>query len=381
MVKAGGDVPDCLYGHVSIDDVRMQGVKIALTPTNGGISFAAEITGLDVPGHANYAVACVDGSSQLRVTASRIVVGGTLLVSPNGTNGFTTDLVDQNVVLEGFNLSASGIPGTIIDMIDMDSAIQSIVPFVAKLGMEPMLNQALGAMAGPKQLDVLGKQLTVQVAPSDILFDNDGALIGLDMAMLIGGAEKAKYVFTENGSPAIDSSQGFTIGLADDLANQMIAQAHALGLLKLSMPASGATFDSTDIEMSLPPMISADPSDGKLRVVLGDMLVTFVDHGTPIGKAALNATIDLAIEPAANGYAVALKLGKPNISVNVIGDNNTRMGDEDLEKATQFCLDAQIANISKLLVNIPIPSVAGLQMKNLSVGSDAGFVMVKGSFE
>ncbi|MBX3156721.1 MAG: hypothetical protein KF773_12015 [Deltaproteobacteria bacterium] len=380
MVKAGGG-PDCLYAHVAIDDVRMSNVAISLTPTHGGLKFGAEITGLDVPGHANYAVACVDGASQLRVTANRIVIGGTLLVSPNGRSGFTTDLVDQRVTLEGFHLSASGIPGTIIDMISMDRAIESIVPFVAKLGMEPMLNQALGALAGPKQLDVMGKRLTVEVSPSDIFFDPSGALVGMNMAMLIGGAEKAKYIYTENGTPAMDASKGFAIGLADDLANQMIAQAHALGLLKLGMPAQGATFNGTEIEMALPPMISADPADGKLRVVLGDMIVTYTDNGTPIGKAALNATIDLAIEPAANGYAVAVKLGKPTVAVNVLDLNQTRMSDEDLEKATQFALEGQIANISKLLVNIPIPSVAGLQMRNLSVGSDSGYVMVKGSFE
>jgi hypothetical protein len=44
-------------------------------------------------------------------------------------------------------------------------------------------------------------------------------------------------------------------------------------------------------------------------------------------------------------------------------------------------LSAQIASISKLLAGIPLPQVAGLQMRNLSVGADDGYVMVKGQLE
>ena len=38
--------------------------------------------------------------------------------------------------------------------------------------------------------------------------------------------------------------------------------------------------------MSVPPMISADPADGKMKVVLGDMTATFTNQGTPVAQAA-----------------------------------------------------------------------------------------------
>ena len=71
------------------------------------------------------------------------------------------------------------------------------------------------------------------------------------------------------------------------------------------------------------------------------------------------------------------------IEFNVLDDiaNDTRMSDKDLAAASEACLQAQIASLSKLLVNIPLPAVAGLQMRNLSVGADDGYVMVQGSFE
>ncbi len=375
--------PDCLYEQVFINDVKFSDISISLIPVQGGLSFRAQIDGLDVPGQARYAVACVDGSTNIRVTADRVVVSGTLLVSPNGMKGFSTNLVDQTVDLTNFQFNASGIPGTIVNMIDMRNAIQGIVAKGAELAMEPMMNTAMGALAGPKQLDVMGKQMNVEVEPSDISFDPSGALVTMNMKMLIGGSESANFIYTENGTPSFDPGNGFQLGLADDLANEMMAEAHSLGLLNLSMPAAGGTFDETAISMSMPPMISADPADGQMRIMLGDMIATFKNRGTPLAKAAINATIDLKIESAGNGYAVALKLGEPKIKFTVLDDiaNATRLEDADLEKASETCLKAQISGISKLLVNIPLPSVAGLQMRNLTIGSDSGYVMVKGSFE
>jgi hypothetical protein len=249
--------------------------------------------------------------------------------------------------------------------------------------MEPMMNSALGGLAGPKEMTLLGKTMRMEVSPSDISFDNSGALVTMDMSMLIGGAEDAQYIDTPNGVPVMDPGNGFQLGLADDLANQMMSQANKIGLLNLEMPASGGTFDATQISMTLPPMISANPTDGSMQIYLGDMIATYKAGGQPVAKAAVNAKIGLKVTTAGNGYAVALELGKPELRFNILEDisNETRLLDADLEAASAACLEAQIAHISALLVNIPLPSIAGLQMRNLSVGSDNGYVMVKGNFE
>jgi len=135
--------------------------------------------------------------------------------------------------------------------------------------------------------------------------------------------------------------------------------------------------------MTLPPMISADPADGSMKVILGDAVVTFVNKGMPVGKAALSASIDLKISPASNGYGVALELGEPVIHATMLDDiaNNTRFEAGDLARTVEAGLLGEIDSISKLLVSIPLPVIAGLQMRNLSVGSDDGYVMVKGQLE
>ena len=385
MVHSGDEAgEDCLFARMYVDGATLSNALISIIPTNAGLSFRAQIDGLDIPGHARYAVACVNGSNTVRVKAQRVVVSGTLVVTPSGNQGFKTSLTGETVTITGLDIQASGIPGSIINLLSLDKIAGYVISKAAPLAMEPMMNKALGGLAGPQTVDVMGKTLTMEVDPSTIEIDASGALITLNTKMMIKGTEGSPgYIFTDNGMPNMDPGNGFQLGLADDMANMMMAELQQTGLMNLNMPAAGGTFDNTAIAMSLPPMISADPADGQLKLVLGDMIATFTDHGAPVAKAAINASIELKVVPASNGYGVALQLGKPTTKVTILDDiaNATRLLDKDLKLATEGCLGGQIAAVSKLLVNIPLPAVAGLQMRNVSLDSDDGFVMLKGDIE
>jgi len=383
MQNAGGG-PDCLYDMAFIDSVALSDAHISLVPVQDGLQFSAEIDGLDTRAHVNYAVACIDGSTNIHVTSTKVIIAGTLVVTPNGMNGFNASLQNPNVDIQGLNVSASGLPGTILGMIDMNSMIAKVVSKGAESFMGPMVNSAFGALTGPQKLNVLGKTIDLQVAPSAVSFDPTGGLVVLDTKFLIEGAENSPgFIYTDNGMPTLDPGNGFQLGIADDLANEMLAQLNALNMLNLSMPAEGGTFDATDMAMTVPPMISADAADGNMRLVLGDMMMTFKQQGKVVGHAAVNAQIDLKIDSANNGYGIAINLGSPKFDVDVIDDgtNLTHFSNEDLGTAVELCVTGQIASISKLLGSVPLPAVAGLQMTNLSVGSDDGYVMVKGQFQ
>jgi hypothetical protein len=385
MVHAGDeDGPDCAYARLWVDDVNMSNVDVSIVPTNAGLQFRAQVDDLDVPAHAAYSVACADFTNNLRIKAQRVVVSGTLVVTPSGNAGFKTTLSDESSDITGLDIQASGIPGSIINLLSLDTVAGYIISKAVPWAMEPMMNQALGGLAGPQSLDLLGQHITMEVDPTAIDITDDGALIALDTKVIIAGAEKSPgYIFTDNGLPSMSPGNGFQIGLADDLANQMMAQIASLKLLDLSMPQQGGTFDTTAIQMTLSPMISADPADGKMKVILGDMMTTYVDHGTPVGRAAINASIDLKVVPANNGYGVGIQLGEPTAYVTVLDDiaNATRLSNEDLEHATAAVLKAQIDSISKLLVGIPMPSIAGVQMKNVSLSGDEGYVLLQGEID
>lgn len=367
-----------------IDNVKFSDVKISLTPAQGGLSFRAEIDQLDVPAHATFSVLGFGDSASLGVTADRIVIAGTLQVTPAGMSGFRTKLQSPKVLLTNFVPHVGSIPDAIIDLLDLQSTIQAIVARVAELFMGPLVNQALGALAGPKTLPVLGHQLTMQVAPSAVSFTPDGGLVEIDMKALLAGSESSPgFIFTANGSPAMDPTFGFQLGLADDLANEMLAELAAVGALNLSVPQNVGVFDTVQIQMTLPPMIGADASDGQMRLMLGDMFATFTSNGTPVGKAAINAKVELKISPNASGGSVALQLGTPEIHVDTLDDiaNTTGLSGPDLANATAVGLGAQIDAISKLLVAIPVPSVAGLTFRNLSLSGDEGYVLVSGQLQ
>ncbi len=376
---------DCLFARLYIDDFTMQDATITLVPVAGGLSFSAKLDGVDVPGRARYAVACVSGNNTVRVQASSVLIKGTLLVTPDGMNGFATELANPTVQLTGLNISASGLPGTVLDMLPLDSLIQYLAPIAAKMFMGPMVNKALGGLAGPKQLTVLGKTITVEVSPTDVSFDTDGGLVTLDMKMLIQGTEKSSgFVFTDNGYPSMDPGNGLQLGLADDLANSALSQLVATGMLNLHMPVQGGTFDGSDIMMTSPPMISADPSSGMMRLVLPDMISTFTQSGAPVGRAAINATVDLKVSPAENGAAIAIELGKPEIHADTLTDieNQTLLTDDDLSRAVELTLDSQLASVASLLSSIPLPALpAGIVMKDMSVSADDGYVMMKGALQ
>lgn len=373
-----------LSAKVYVDDVKLGGVHVSLTPVDGGIKFSAELTGVRVPGHVTYSLL---GSHTINamITADKVAISGTLNVAPNGMTGFKTTVSNADVQLDNPDLSADGLPGEILDLIPLTTILEAVAPPLVETAMTPLMNTALGALAGPQMLDVLGFKLDMQVAPSAVAFTSAGGLITLDMKMMIAGAESSPgFIYTKNGMPTLDASEGFQIALADDLANELLAELAATGVLELQLPVPGGLFDSTKVHMTMPPMINADATDGQLRLFLGDMQATFMKGDTAVGQAAINARVDLAIAPTVGGGSVALKLGTPEIHINIVEDtiaNQTGLNDKQLTAASSAVLGGQIDQISQLLVSVPLPSIAGLNIGNLSVGSDSGYILLKGELQ
>jgi len=380
MVHSGDeDGPDCLYGQLFVDNLTMTNAVISLVPVSGGLQFSAELDGLDVPGHVSYAVACLGGTDNTDIKATKVVVGGTLQVSADGKGGFNTNLANPTVDITGLDISSGGVPGDILKILPLDSAIETIAPIAANMLANPVLNQALGALAGPKTLSVLGTTLTVNVMPSAINFTPDAGVVGLDMSLVLKGAESSKgFTYVDDGMPAMDAGAGMKLGLADNLANDLVAQAAALNLVNISMPATGGTFDTTAVSLTSPPMVSANAADGKLRLVLPDMTATFQYQGTTVAQAAINAEVALAVAPNQTGLGVAIQLGTPDIYVDVLPTvaNATHYTADELSSAVKLALTAQITSFSALLGDIPLPAIEGIQLSGLSIGADSGYVMV-----
>lgn len=359
--------PDCLYGQAFVDSITVTGAKLSLVPTNGGLQIGAELDGVDVKGHAMYAAACVNGSSTFELTASSATLGGTLDLAVNGMNGFAASLTNADVNLANLQVSASGIPQAVLNILPLDKLVNTLAPALVPQLVNPMLNQALGALTAPQKVMLLGKTIDIQVAPTSIAFDPSGGTVMLDMKMLIEGTENSPgFTFTPNGMPALDAGNGLAIALADDLANEALSELTSTGLLNLSLPTGGA---SAQLQATSPPMIAADPDgSGKLRLILPDMNISL-----PAGKAVLNAQVDVSIGPGTNSGSISINLGTPSIAIDTIAD----AGPSSFVEAAQDGTGTQVGSIGQLLQNIPLPQVAGFKLGDTSVTGSNGYVLIK----
>jgi hypothetical protein len=379
LQPAFGD--DVANVKLSITNLTLGDVKISLTPVDGGLKFSAELDGLTVAANAVYAGALVpDGSTSINIAADQVTIAGTLVVTPAGTAGFTTKIATPAVHTAGLRLQASGLAGQILDLVqdNLASTIQDIATSTAESALEPLINDALGALAGPQRIDVLGTQLDVQASPSAVTFTSAGALVTLNLGVKIEGSEASPgYIYTPNGTPSLAIGSGIQLGLADDLMNEMLAEVHALGLLDIHLDQAFGPFDGVALKATMPPMVSANTSDGSMRLVLGDMIATVSQHGQPALRAAINAQVDLSILRGNSAQEIALQFGKVHLFVNLL-DTADDSATGDVSGAATAGIGVQLDSLSQFLVTVPVPSVAGVSLDNLSLRGDSGYVVVSG---
>lgn len=369
---------------LTIQKLAIGGVKIALRPVAGGLQLGVEIDALSVEALAAYdGVLVPEGSTTIGVTADKIAVGGTLVVTPVGMGGFKTTVTSPTVTTTALKLQASGLVGQILDLLNryLASTVQGLISRTAEMALQPLVNTALGALAGPKQLVVLGKTIELEASANEIVFGDAGALASLNLQTKIGGSEASPgYIYTANGTPALDMGHGVQIAMSDDLLNDMLAQVHALGILNQHLEEDFGLFDNIDIKATLPPMISANTSDGTVRLVLGDMIATVQNDGKTLVRAAINAEVDIAIERGNTPDEIAIQLGKVHVFANLLDDPDdpSTIGPDDIAGAASAGVGLQLDSLDKFLVTVPVPSVAGVSIDTLALRGEQGYVVASG---
>ncbi len=378
-----GTAAICAYVKLSVDTIKYADIKVNVVPVAGGVTFDSEIDGLDATAHVDYAIplpSCTTATAKVHVTATKTTAAGTLGIAAAGTAGFKVSVIDPNIVITGMNVQSDALPAAVQNDANIQHVVEVITAKIAEFVIGPVFNKVAGALTAPLELNVLGQKITVQVAPVSTAFASTGGVVALNMKLSIAGSEKSPgFIYTKNQMPSLDTSRGLQIGLADDLINEVLAQIHALVLLNLSLPQDAGVFDTAQIKLSIPPMVSADARDGALRLLLGDMVATFTSHGTPVARAAINARINLKIGPSATGVGLGIQLAEPEIHVNTLDDipNATGLSNDDLATAVGAVLRSQIESLGALLGAIPMPaSVGGLSFGTTAMGSNDGYVIV-----
>jgi len=375
MANLGDDIANV---KLTITNVALGDVKFTLTPVSGGLQFSAELDKISVAANAAYSGALViDGTTAIHVTADQVTIAGMLAVTPAGAAGFTTKIASPALEMTNLQLHADGLVGDIVDLLQSNlvSTIQDVATTSAESALEPLINQALGALAGPQQVDVLGNKLDLVAQPSGITFTPAGALVTMNISAKLEGSEKSPgYLYTPNGTPMLDVGSGVQLAIADDLMNEMLAEIHALGLLDIHVPVDVGIADAVDFKLTLPPMISAN--DGSLRLVLGDMIATVSDQGKPVVSAAVNAQVELEIGRGSDPSQIALQFGKVDFFVNFLEDSG---GDSAaLAEAAGAGLGVQVKSMSQFMITVPTPTIAGLTVDTFGLRADSGYLVASG---
>ena len=368
---------DCLYGKVNVrNGVDIGDANIQFTPTTTGLAMDVSLDRVVAPLHARYAAACLDGDTDLTIRATQVRIKGNLAVTVSGGRVHVA-LVAPQITLTGFDMQASGLPGAVLDLLDLDQEIGNIMAKATEKFVGPMVEQAIeGVKVGEQHVTVLGKDLAINMAAASVHFDPSGADVVLDTSLIVGSAPAAtSFVYTDDQQPPTRRNTGVELALADDAINQVMAGFWAAGALDQTISKDLGLADSIVLDATLPPVVSAG-ADGALHLTVGDLIATLSSAGTPITTMAINVEIALKAEPSPlDPTIVKLSLGLPTITTDILADS-TGLDREGLEGLLPTMVQLQLDGFAPILGSIPLPAIAGLRPVDVRIGGASGYITV-----
>lgn len=382
--------PDCLYAQARITNTTIGSAsKIIFAPQVGGIWVDATLDRPRIASHLQWAVSCLDGSRDVTISASKIKISGMMTVGIKAGQ-FDIHFDNPNVQITGFDVDLGGVPGTIIDLLHLDTAMGPILGFVAEKFAVPYMNDALKGLNETKTIDVLGKKVDVKVTPSTIDFDVTGATIALDTKLRAQGDTASRgFVYVTDDPPVMNMNQGFQLAIVDNAANQLFTSFWAakgmdygLDLANGSYGEVGTLFDHVDLSAKVPPFL--DAHHDALRLTVGDLIATFKNGPAIATMVALNAHVDLKVVTEPGTGALRLDVGTPDVYVDILDENvdgANQLSNAQFEAVTSFGISRIISFGTGAVGAIPLPSFGGVAFKNVKVKQQTGYVVVGGSVE
>lgn len=387
VVNVGApDGPDCLYGQAHITSMDVGAADIVMSPQNGGIFLSAELSDVTIGTHLQWAVACGDGSRDVTISAQKITVQGVLAVGIVGRN-FDIRLQNQNVDITGFNVQLGGVPQQIIDMLSLDSAMGPVLAFATERFVVPMLNKSLAGLNETKTVEVMGRQIDIDVKPSQIRFTREGGMVLLHTTLRAKN-DTGSFVYLPNTLPAMDMSHGFQLAVADDAANQLLTSLWSAKGLEQTIDLKtgsygdvGVLYDAVGIEVKVPPYV--DASGEGLVLTVGDMIASFKNGGSIVTQVAINATVELKVVKGTDGK-LRFDVGTPTTYVDILDsgiEGSNQLSNAEFESIVSFALSRIVLVGSGSLGAVPLPSVGGVSVTDLSIEEQFGYLVVAGEVQ
>jgi hypothetical protein len=381
-----GGGPDCLYAQARITAMDVGTASIVMAPQNGGIFLTGDLRNVRVDMRLDWAVSCLNGSRNIVISAQRVAVQGMLKIGIAGRD-FDIKLENQNVTITGFDLQLGGIPGAVVDMLRLDTMMGPILGWATERFVVPMVNKSLKGLNETKTITALGKQIDVDIKPSQIRFTRDGGMVLLHTTLRAKG-DSGSFVFVPNTLPAMDVTQGFQLAVADDAPNQLMTSLWsakgldmALELQTGSYGEVGKLYDAVQLETMVPPYV--DASGDALVLTVGDMVASFKLGSSVVTQVAINAQVQLKVVKDSAG-ALRFDVGTPTTYVDILDDGiegSNQLSNSEFEAIVSFALSRIIAVGSGSVGAIPLPSFGGVGVTQLSIAPQHGYLIVAGEVQ
>jgi len=385
----GTHVPDCLYAQAHISNFDVGKATLVLAPQSGGLYIDATLENLKIGTHLQWAVSCIDGDTDVMMTASKIRVRGLFTVGITGTGDFDIKLTQPNVTITGFYVDLSAVPDSVEGYLDLGNKIAPVIGWATERFVVPMLNNSFAGLNETKTIDVFGKKIDIALSPNQINWDVTGAQILLDSELRAQGDEMSPgFVYVPNTLPVMNKAIGFQLAVADDAANQLLASMWAAKALEAGIDLKngsygevGTLYDRVDIGVKVPPFIDAT-GDG-LKLTVGDMIATFKNGSSVATQVAINAEVNLKVVAAPTG-GLRLDVGAPTMYVDILDENvdgTNALSNAQFEAIATFALGRVVAVGSGSVGAIPLPAAGGVAVTDVKVSQQTGYVVVDGDIK
>lgn len=374
---------DCLYGEVSIGALAVAGAELQLVPTAFGLELSAELTGVRVPMQLEYAALCVEGASGALATARKVTVGGRLSLAVRDGR-FELRLVAPQVRFTELALSLDGLPGEVVNLLDLGSSLGPVLAWAVERLAAPILEGALTGFDGTTSALVLGKTVDLALVPTLLASSPVDLTARVDSSLRTRGEPVgASFVHVPGAPPPLAPGRGLQVAVAASALNQLLASFWAAGGLRLSFELAtgdyaglGKLYDRVVVEARLPPSVRAEA--GGVRLLLADIMLSFYAGEQVVTELAINGSFGLAIERGGDG-ALRLVAAAPRAFVDLVQDGvagANPLARSQLETLSAFALERLSHVASGLVGALPLPSGPGPQLVDAQLTGRAGYLVL-----
>jgi len=375
---------------VTPTDLDLGGVSMSVAPSQDSAQLTLTITDLSLSADVfgRYGSGYAELSQTL--TADQVVVTGTLGVQVVD-GAFQTSLSDVDVVITDLSLDTSKWPswltGELTDLV-LTEVVEGAVRLAIVEVLPPVLDEQLNSLDLSFQTELLARLLQVDARLTSAAFDPDGLAVDVELDVSIDGVNPVDapgYLVAPPATPAPDTTSELSVGLADDLLNLAAFEAWRAGMLTYqlstedgSLPGyvldalGGARNGIVTLRADLPPTIVE--RDGTLRAQVGELSVRLDTIDGVNGEYVLMAVgghIDL--ELGVQDGLLQVGFGEKDLRITV---RETDWSSSLVEATEQIegllPLDIALGLLEDL--EIPLPTFAGLGVKNATVERDASGV-------